>query len=319
MSDALIEFAEREYNNLREQAGRSFFLALAAYTDALRGRAKIAAIVDALEVESTAAANRFVDEENEFIDEAKSIRLALAERAAEIDNSDMVQPDAASHDYWRWDYSLAKFDRLADANVRIAFPTLPRDDDDPGPVSDVISILRERFQVAVHGEEAGVDAVPIRDDLDDLAARIRNLGERHRASLQRFRQESRTLAGLSYSRLAYFGSDLVADPIEVNSNEDLGRLFELTLQQYGDPKRMVRALVNGDRLDDAERGIVDGAEATLRAEAERLNSVLVRRLDRDRTRTERLGSFLAENTRVVVTSTVIGVAVVAVSVYLGLR
>lgn len=216
MSEALINFIDGEYDYLQKPEGSDFFLALAPYIKALQDRPEIDEILKALEREMREALQGIVDEQNEMIEEAKEIRVVLAGRAPEIDDSDMEPPDHASHYRAKYELdSFANFDRIADADSQVGYPTVPRDNDDPGPVSTLLIILRGRLRAAVFGEDAGVDAEKVRDDLDDLARRIANLTERHRASSQRYRYESRTLPGMAYARLVYFGSDLVREAAEI--------------------------------------------------------------------------------------------------------
>jgi hypothetical protein len=250
-----------------------------------------------------------------LIDEAKAIRRALAERAPEVDNSDMEEPDYGSHDRARYDLdSFASFDRLSEADHPLGYPILPRDNDDPGPVSKLLVILRGRFNAAVYGEDAGIKAPQIRDDFDDLGRRIGNLGERQRASLQRYRQESQTLPGMAYARLAYFGVDLVAEPAVVETDGDLARILDRSFVEWGQPKTIARKLANGERLEDWERRSVAATEATLKGEAGRLNRELRRRVEREPSATRRAVGFIGRHTAKFITG--VAVAVVAALILL---
>jgi hypothetical protein len=135
MSDRLIRFVQGEYDYLRAREGRDFFLALAPYANALNGREVIREILMTLEAETQAALDAFVAEQNGLIDEARAIRIELAERAPEIDNSDMDEPENPAAREWLTyeNDSLAKFDRLVEADHRIAFPGLPRTTSIPAP------------------------------------------------------------------------------------------------------------------------------------------------------------------------------------------
>src|SRR5262249_32898412 len=159
-----------------------FFLALVPYANALHSRRRIREIVTALEVETQETLQRFVDEQNELIDQAKAIRLELAERAPEIDNSDMERPENPLSDgFMRYELdSFANFDQVADADIRLAYPSIPGEHDDPSPVSKLLGILRGRHRAAEYGEDEGASAEQRRDDLGDIARRIGNLAERNR-------------------------------------------------------------------------------------------------------------------------------------------
>lgn len=278
MADA--DFVQGEYDYLRARQGRDFFLALAPYVNAIHGHSNVREILSALEDETREALERFVAEQNAMIDEAKAIRLDLAERAPEVDNSDMEGPDPASHARAKYDLdSFANFDRLAETDAQIGYPTIPRDSDDPANLSTLLIILRGRLRAAEYGEGArGFNAERIRDDLKDLGRRIGNLGERRRASVQRYRQESRTLPGMAYARLVYFGSDLVADPVQIETDEDLERFLDRSLREWGQPKTLARKLANGERLEDSEGGSIAEIEDTLKDEADRLYREILRRL-----------------------------------------
>jgi hypothetical protein len=282
MADPLIDFLEAEYEYLARREGRDFFLALAPYANALYGRERFREILETLQGEMREALERFVHEQNECVEEARAIRRELAERAPEIDNSDMEQPDPRTHAYTSWDLdSFARFDDLVerDARLQIGYPTLPDDEGDPGIISRLLQILRGRLRAAEYGEEAsGLDPPLLRSDLGDLGRRIGNLGERYRASIQRYRQESRTLSGIAFARLVYFGSDLVADPVQIENEEDVEQFLDRSIREWGRPKTIARKLANDERLDDWEQRSIERTEATLKREAEKLTRELVRRL-----------------------------------------
>src|SRR5207253_7154559 len=127
--------------------------------------------IAALEDETRASLSEFVEEQAQMIDDARAIRVELAAAAPEIDNSNMEKPaDPASHEWLRYDLdSFAKFDQLIDADVALAYPPLPDDAADPGPVGRLLQILRGRVDAARYGEDRENFNTPLRDDLDELA------------------------------------------------------------------------------------------------------------------------------------------------------
>jgi hypothetical protein len=155
VAEPLIELLSREYAHLREREGRDFFLALAPYTDGLRGKWRLRRVLRQFEHEAMRALKRFVAEQNGFIEEARRIRADLAERAPEVDNSDMEEPDPGSGLRATYELdSFAGFDQLAGNDVSIAYPSLPKDDADPGPLRTLIIILRGRLRAAMYGEDS---------------------------------------------------------------------------------------------------------------------------------------------------------------------
>jgi len=310
------DFVQGEYDYLRARQGRDFFLALAPYANALHGRPAVREILTALEDETRQALERFAGEQDEMIEEAKVIRLELAERAPEVDNSDMERPHPASHDRAKYDLeSFANFDRLADADVHVGCATIPSDSDDPGNLSTLLIILRGRMRAAEYGEDApGFNAERIRDDLGDLGRRIGNLGERHRAFLQRYRQESRTLPGMAYARLVYFGSNLVADPVQIETDEDVERFLDRSLREWGQPKTLARKFANGERLEDWEARSIAEIEETLKDEADRLHREIVRRLPAPQPESP-FSAFPREHTAALVVTVVGTIAAALILVY----
>jgi hypothetical protein len=271
------EFAAREYEYLRRQEGRDFFLALAEYANALHRKQRIKHVLRSIERETRTALDQFVGEQNALIEEAKKIRNELAERAPEIDNSDMQRPDIGSHERIRYD-SFASFDRQADADAHIGYPVMPSDHDDPGPVGALVPILRGRLRAAQYGEDAGPSVDLIRDDLGDIGRQINHLAERHEHSVRRYRQEARTLPGMAFARLVYFGSDLNPDPVLIETDADVEQWLDRTLQEWGRPKTLVRQFVNGEHLSAGENDYVGEVEESLKHEADRLHQELARRL-----------------------------------------
>lgn len=208
MSETVAQVAAREYEYLRRQGGRDFFLALAPYVNALHGKRRIKRALRRIERETRDTLDRFVTQQTGFIAEAKRIRDDLAERAPEIDNSDMERPPPPSHERLRYDLdSFARFDELVDADEQIGYPTVARDEDAPGPVRDLIIILRGRLRAAQYGEDGDPNGEPIRDDLGDIGRKLGNLDERYGHAIRRYRQEARTLPGMAFARLVYFADN----------------------------------------------------------------------------------------------------------------
>lgn len=230
-----------------------------------------------------AATKRYVDGQNELVAEARRIRFDLAERAPEIDNSNMKRPDDLSHAFMEWELgSFAGFDDAVerDATLQIGFPAVPSDRVDPGVVSRLLQILRGRLRAAEYGEEGSINEPRIRDDLDDLGRRIGRLGDRHQHALRRYRQEARTLPGLATARLVYFGSDLNPEPPIIETDEDVERWLNKTLREWGKPKTSARKLVDGEQMDDWEQASASETEQFLKGELDRLNQELMRRVGR---------------------------------------
>jgi hypothetical protein len=148
--------------------------------NALFRKRRVKRVIGHIERDMRDSLEHYVNEQTEFVAEATRIRRELAERAPEIDNSKMRRPDAASHERARYDLdSFARFDELTDSDFEIAYPTLPSDQDDPGPMGDLFVILRGRLRAAEYGEDAPGDGSQIREDLGDLARRIGNLAQEH--------------------------------------------------------------------------------------------------------------------------------------------
>ena len=279
MSEPLIEFVRGEYDYLRGRNGRDFFLSIDAYVTALRKKRRVRQILEQLQEETKNALKSYVEEQNAFIDEAKALRCELAERAPEVDNSDWPKPDEASHEWTHYAYdSFAGFDELAEADMAIAYPTLPQDDIDPGPVGDLLGILRGRLRAAEYGEDAVGDAAKIRDDLADLRLRVRNLAERRSHALRRYQYEARTLPGVAFGRLVHFSSNLNPDPVILAEGEDMATVLNRMLQEMWTAGRTVRKLVNNEAMDDYEREAARTVEQTLKNELDRLHQELTRRL-----------------------------------------
>jgi hypothetical protein len=279
VAEPLIDFLAREYEYVRPLEGDAFFLELRPYAERLKRRRATRKALERIERDTLAALAEFVREQNAFVSEAKEIRQELAARAPEIDNSEMERPHAASHDRARYDLdSFARFDELEAMDVSIGFPTLPDDAvrADPGTLPDLFVILRGRLHAAEHGEDASFNAPRIRDDLDDLGRRIGNLTQRAAYALRRYRQEARTLPGVAYGRLVYFGTDLNPEAPQVETDEDVARWLDQSLREWGQPRTLVRQLVNAEQLDDHERETVAEVERQLKGELDRLHQELTR-------------------------------------------
>ena len=165
LPESVHGFLSREYNHLTALTGRDFFLGLGSYVRELDGRAEIHEILSALKTETDTSLGHFVEEQNGFVEEARKVRADLAERAPEIDNSDLEKPDERTHAYTAWDLdSFARFDDLVerDKTAEIGYPLLPDAASSPGVVSRLLQILRGRLQAAEYGEEASGNGFLIR-------------------------------------------------------------------------------------------------------------------------------------------------------------
>ena len=183
MSDTAREVVLREYEYLQPLERTDCFLAIASYINAIRARRHIRRVLKKLERDRTGHLKRFADELDGFIREAKAIRTELAQRAPEIDNSDMEEPDHASYSRARWQLnSFANFDRLADQDFLIGYPTLPK------PLPGRGSLARESQSSLV---DAASSIAPFRPIVPLLSAsgrssrRARRASRRLRATLER--------------------------------------------------------------------------------------------------------------------------------------
>jgi hypothetical protein len=302
---------EQQYAYLARQDGRAFVLAIAPYLDFLATEQRPRRILKALEAETQAALQIFVNEQIGYIEEAVAIRRELAERAPEIDNSALEEPDQGSPARSRYDLdSFAGFDRLVDEDIQIGYPTVPKDDGDPGPVSRLLIILRGRLSAAQFGEDGPIDGENRRPELDDLVRRGSNLDERLGHSLRRYRQESRTLPGVAYARLRHFGTDLNPAPRLLEAEDDWVRLVQESFMDWGSPKSVIRKIANGERLRDWEERYSGELLALLEGETERFQVDLLRRVGTVGRLERLLGAARAHTTTVVVS--VVGTVVAAV-------
>jgi hypothetical protein len=311
MAESLTDLLAREYEYLLGREGGDFFLAIESYDEALGQKRPMRRALKRLRKDLRQATKRYVDEQNEFVAEAKRIRFELAARAPEIDNSNMERPDYRTHDYMVWELdSFAGFDDLVerDATLQIGYPAVPSDRDDPGIVSRLVQILRGRLRAAEYGEDASSNDPRIRDDLGDLGTRMGNLVRGYEHALTRYRQEARTLPGLAIARLIYFGSDLNPEPPVIETDEDAERWLDKTLREWGKPKTSVRKLVNGEQMEDWERRSAAETEQFLKGELDRLHQELTRRVARGPGAIVR---FLRDEWVVALGSAIIGGLVVA--------
>lgn len=281
MAEHLIDFLSREHQYVRSRRGRDFFLALSGHVGALRRKRRIRRVLEALEKESHAALRQFVNEQTKLEYECQNVRAELAERAPEIDNSTMERPDPTSRLMTRYSLdSFARFDELARADVGIGWPSLPDDAADPTIVTTLLIILRGRLRAAVFGEEAGpIDGPRLRDDLEDLGWRLEDIQERQRFSLREYHLNARTLPWLAYVRLASFGSDLNPEPAVIETDDDRQRALETILRQWGKPRTLVRKLIAGETLDEAEQRVLASTEDALKRELDLLHQELTRQVE----------------------------------------
>lgn len=278
MFESPLSVATREYEIVRNRAGADFFLALSPYVQTLLAKRQIRKVIHGLEKEVTEAAERTRNEQVELIGDAKAIREELARRAPEIDNSNMERPENPLAPTWiEYDRdSFLRFDEIAAEPVEIRYSPLPGAGDPEFPLSRLLGILRGRLSAAEHGENPNDPR--IRDDLDDLGRQIGNLGRRNEHSLRGYQQDERRLVGLAFARLATFGSDLNPEPTLIESDEDVGRLLDKAIREWGDPRATVRGVVSGERLDDVRQRSAERIEEALKGEVERVHQELLRRL-----------------------------------------
>jgi len=272
---------DRQYEHLVNQGGRDFFLRLQAYVSYLLEDAALRSVLEELEHETWQAREEFVAKENQILEEAILVREELVAHAPEVDDAGMEEPDPASHEYWRYDFSLAKFDRVAGRNIEIGFPKIPDDSLDPSPVSELLNILRRKVRIPQFGDGEDLDRAREnrRPDLDDTAVGLSSLAERHGHALRAFRQASRTLPGLALGRLEIFASQLNPEPEVVALGADrVAERFDRALRQWWTPEWIVQKAVNGMPLGDSERRRFDEIETVLKAQAALLHEELVRRV-----------------------------------------
>jgi hypothetical protein len=132
--------------------------------------------------------------------------------------------------------------------------------------------------------------------------------------MQRYRQESRTLPGLAYARLVYFGSDLVANPVQIETDEDVERFLDRSLREWGQPEDPRPQTRDGERLEDWDARSIAEIEETLKEEADRLHRELVRRLPAPQPESP-FSAFLREHRAALVVTVVGTIAAALILVY----
>jgi hypothetical protein len=279
----LTELLDRQHAYLVAQEGVDFFRRIPAFVSFVTGERPLRSILRELERETLAAYDEYVGKEAEIAGEAVAVRAELAQRAANsegFEDAAMEEPDFASHEYVRFDFSFAKFDRLADRAPEIRFPTLPTDSVDGGRVAEMLNILRGKLRGAQFGQGDFVESQRenARPDLNDIGDRLNDLLERHQHAVRDFDRASRTLPGLALGRLEYFGNNLIREPDLVRPGERPGERLNRTLGILWSATWVVQKAVSGGALDDGEQRRFDATLAALKSQADTLHHELVQRV-----------------------------------------
>lgn len=163
-----IESYEREHERVIALDGVAFMLGLRSYVGFLEDETDLKELTDGLTTKADDLVANYVRDLSEVLEEATTLRDELPRLVPETDDSQMQEP-ADDREHWRYERSLATFDRRARQPNSVAYPPLPSDSVTDGDVIGCIGILRDKVRVARWGDQPHADAaVDLRPDLDDL-------------------------------------------------------------------------------------------------------------------------------------------------------
>src|SRR3989442_1094281 len=148
----LVEVIDRERARIAGAEGADFLRRLPDYLDLVKRKRSLRRLAAQMSAEAETRYSQFLADENALMEEAVSLRTELVDRAPEIDDSDLAEPDQATHEYGDYMASLAYFDQLVGQTIPIPIPTLPNDSISQEPVTNLIRILRGRLFTARFGE-----------------------------------------------------------------------------------------------------------------------------------------------------------------------
>jgi hypothetical protein len=276
----LIEVLDRQQRFLITREGGDFLAQLPEYVGFLRREPQIDVHIDDLVRDAIDALRRYEAQDESTVAELKKLRRTLVRAAPEIDDSTIDEPDPASSDYHLFHFSLARFDRQAEAEAVISFPDSRSATSDPARSGGLIELLRVKIDQAEYGKSDPLATdKKIRSDLDHLRLRLVTLADRHQHAYRLFLLESRTLAGVSIARLERVASSLI---VEVPKFESMPARLEwlstLFMHDFATGASSLRAALFNSQLDDTGLRQVETSVAELKFEAERTYEALRARI-----------------------------------------
>jgi hypothetical protein len=292
----LTELLDRERDELVNRDGAAFLRRLPMFVLFVTNRRELEPILARFEQDTGRALNDFVEQERLIIEEAVGVRDRLLAATQDIDGFDdhaMQPPDFASQEYWRYEFSFAHFDALADRDVSFGYPTLPTEAVERQPVDNMLNILRGKVRTAQYGEGSYVEGQREnrRPDLDPIWDELHNLLERHVHALAEFQNASETLPGVALARLAHFAEQLIPEPdivepgAEAEPQQLLQRADRMLRHVWSALYTMQKALRN-EHLDESEQRRLTNAIDALKEQARVLAHELVQALALEQRRRE---------------------------------
>jgi hypothetical protein len=317
--NALVELLDRQVDFLlRQTDSAAFLIQVEPFLRALRSEPRLAAYVDDVLEEVVRIVDDMEEVDTQLTSELLELRRELVELRPEADDSN---PEAASESdsraiklqaglTYRW--TLAYFDEWASSE-----PEPFNADGKGGLARTLLEILQNKNTAYLHEAEAAAahenadhkanpedvstDAQPPTEDehngpgRDPLGAwrrRLGNVQRRYDYAVRLLRLRTRTSAGLALLKLDAVANDL-NPPARVLDDEG-----EDTLSAASDLMRWVSSeshslfkLAWQERLDAADRGIIDKRVADLRDATERLREDLRRRIGTTRSRLALVNRF----------------------------
>jgi hypothetical protein len=273
----LTALLDREHARVAAADGADFLRQLPDYIELTNRKRSARKQVTRMKREAEKNYEQFIAHENDSMGEAIDLRADLVAAAPEVDDSDMAEPDRASHEYGDYMASLAYFDQLVGQTIPIPVPTLPNDGLSPEPVTTLLGILRGRIYSARFGDGAPhlIGSRPDRrPDLAPFDDRLADLAQRHGRKLDEFLLRSRTHPGFAYMRLENFAG--AARPVEEPEEEPDSA--GVIAGGWWTASFVARRVMSGAHLQDWEQQRLQQMVAQLKGQLDLFHARLIREL-----------------------------------------
>ena len=146
---------------------------------------------------------RFKAHDRGLIPELVEVKADLVRRAPEVDDSPIRRPRGTHPPPLEWQFGFANFDQIASHGPDRLVVAQGQDTSASGMLLRILdNKLRQlRWRRTGPSGATEISQENLRPDLDDLARRVRNLGDRHRHAEQEFSQEMSRHGGFQVAYL----------------------------------------------------------------------------------------------------------------------
>lgn len=270
----VVELLDRQHARLQAKEATEFVHELRRFHEFITdGPDAVTEAMADLRRSAEATLEAFNEHDRVLVPELVKLKQELVQRAPAADDSGVPRPRPAgpAPPPFGWMFSFANFDQVAASGPDHMVNRQGYDDSQSGMLVRILEAKLREIQWSVpDGSGRRPSEINQRPDLDDLARRLRNLGERHRHAAQTVSQAIERDGGFQVLRLDMTVAEMNPAATEVHTDDDEHAWMNDVFKRVGGGWHVIEDAASGRPLDSRAIETLEHHIAKLKPAAERV-------------------------------------------------